>query len=352
MTLPLDVEATLRSRMMPALRGALLPIVAVAAGLVVLAAGLALAGYDPAAGLGALVRGAFGSWYAFASGTLVRAVPLVLIGLAVAIAMTGGALNIGGEGQFYAGAIAATWAGLHMTTFSPVVAIPLVMLAGAAAGLLWIVVPVVLKVRAGVLEVISTLLLTFVAEAFVSLMVQGPLQEAAGIAPQSDPIARAAQLPTWPGTRLHLGVVVALVATAAAWWVVTRTAWGFALRASGAGPRAAATVGGIDPVRTAATALLVSGALAGLAGAIEVQGVSYALYQNLSPGYGFTAIAVALLARGSLPGVLLSGLLFGALETGAGGMQREAGIPSVVVYVAEAVIIAVVLVATRGRKPA
>jgi simple sugar transport system permease protein len=346
------IVLTKRERLLPVLREAVLPIAAVAAGLVILAVGLALAGYDPAAGLGALVRGAFGSWYAFASGTLVRAVPLVLLGLAVAIAMTGGALNIGGEGQFYAGAIAATWVGLQVTTLSPVVAIPLVMLAGAAAGLLWIVVPVVLKVRAGVLEVISTLLLTFVAEAFVSLMVQGPLQEAAGIAPQSDPIARVAQLPTWPGTRLHLGFLVALVATAVAWWVVTRTAWGFALRASGAGPRAAATVGGIDPVRMGATALLVSGALAGLAGAIEVQGVSYALYQNLSPGYGFTAIAVALLARGSLPGVLLSGLLFGALETGAGGMQREAGIPSVVVYVAEAVIIAVVLVATRERKAA
>lgn len=334
-----------------ALRTLLLPVAAVGAGLLVLAAGLALAGYDPLLGLGALGRGAFGSWYAFSSGTLVRAVPLILLGLAVAFAMTGGALNIGGEGQFYAGAIAATWAGLHAAALPAAAAIPLVLLAGAAGGLLWIAVPVLLKVRAGVTEVITTLLLTFTADALVSLMVQGPLQEAAGIAPQSDPIAAAAQLPTLPGTRLHLGLAVALGAVAVAWWVVTRTAWGFALRATGAGAQAAATSGGVPTVRTAATALLVSGALAGAAGAIEVQGVSYALYQNLSPGYGFTAIGVALLARGSLPGVILTGVLFGALEAGAGAMQREAGMPAVVVYVAEAVIIAAVLVADRvGRE--
>lgn len=220
-------------------------------------------------------------------------------------------------------------------------------LSGAAAGAAWIAVPVLLKVRFGVLEVISTLLLTFTAESLVSLMVTGPLQEAARIAPQSDPIARVSQLPVWPGTRLHLGVLVAVLACGAAWWVVRRTAWGFALRATGAGARAAATSGGIDTLRFAAASLFVSGALAGLAGAIEVQGVSYALYQNLSPGYGFTAIAVALLARSSMLGVLATGLLFGALEAGAGAMQREANIPSVVVYVAEAVIIAAVLVADR-----
>lgn len=334
-----------------ALRSLALPVAAVAAGLVVLAAGLAVAGYDPILGLGALWRGAFGSWYAFSSATLVRAVPLIMIGLAVAFAMTGGALNIGGEGQFYAGAIAATWAGLHAGTLPAAVAVPLVMAAGAVAGMLWIAVPVLLKVRAGVTEVITTLLLTFTADALVSLMVQGPLQEAAGIAPQSDPIAATAQLPTLPGTRLHLGLLVALGATTLAWWVVTRTAWGFALRATGSGARAAATSGGVNTVRTAAAALLVSGGLAGAAGAIEVQGVSYALYQNLSPGYGFTAIGVALLARGSMLGVIITGLLFGALEAGAGAMQREAGMPAVVVYVAEAVIIAAVLVAERvGRE--
>ena len=334
------------------LRALLLPLVAVGAGLAALAVGLLLAGYDPLLGLGALWRGAFGSWYAFASGTLVRAVPLVLIGLAVAFAMTGGALNIGGEGQFYAGAIAATWAGLHADGWPVAAALAVPALAGALAGAAWIAVPVLLKVRFGVLEVISTLLLTFTAESLVSLMVTGPLQEAQGIAPQSDPIARLAQLPTWPGTRMHAGVLVAIIACVVAWWVVRRTAWGFALRATGAGARAAAISGNIDTVRVAATALFVSGALAGLAGAMEVQGVSYALYQNLSPGYGFTAIAVALLARQSMLGVLATGLLFGALEAGAGAMQREAGMPSVVVLVAEAVIIAAVLLAERATRQA
>lgn len=320
---------------------------AVAAGLAVLAVGLLAAGYDPVAGLGALWRGAFGSWYAVTSGTLVRAVPLILIGLAFAFALTGGALNIGGEGQFYVGAIAATYVGLHVAALPPVLTIPAVWLAAAAAGAAWVALPVFLRARFGVLEVISTLLLNFVAESLVSLMVTGPLQEAQHIYPQSDPIARSAQLPVLPGTRLHIGLLLAVGAAVVLWWIVSRTWWGFELRATGAGPRAAAVSGGIRTGRLMAIALLWSGALAGLAGGVEVGGVSYALYQNLSPGYGFTAIAVALLARLGPLAVIVTGVLFGALEAGAGGMQREAGIPAVAVYVAEAVIIAAVLLADR-----
>jgi ABC-type uncharacterized transport system permease subunit len=211
-------------------------------------------------------------------------------------------------------------------------------------------VPVLLRVRYGVLEVISTLLLNFVAEALVSLMVQGPLQERTGIYPQSDPIADAARLPLLPGTRLHLGFVIALVIAAGLWFYVSRTLAGFRLLAAGTGPRAAALIGRIDVTRTAALALLVSGGLAGLAGASEVGGVSYALYANLSPGYGFTAIAVALLARLNPAAIVVTGILFGALEVGAGAMQRDAGIPAVIVYVVEAVIILALLLAdARSR---
>jgi simple sugar transport system permease protein len=209
----------------------------------------------------------------------------------------------------------------------------------------WVMAPVWLKVRFGVLEVISTLLLNFVAESLVSLMVQGPLQEAQHIYPQSDPIAEAARLPLLPGTRLHAGLLLALVGAAALWYVFARTLWGFRLRAVGAGPRAAEISGRIDARRVGAVALLASGALAGLAGGVEVSGVSYALFQNLSPGYGFTAIAVALLARLHPLGVVATGILFGALEAGAGAMQRDAAVPSVAVYVVEAVVIVVVLLA-------
>jgi simple sugar transport system permease protein len=321
-------------------------------GLVVLAAGLQLAGYDAAAALAALWRGAVGSWYALTSATLVRAVPLIVIGLGVALAFRAGALNIGAEGQFYAGAIAATWVGLHVTGRPAAVAVPAVLLAAALAGAVWVAAPVWLKLRFGVLEVISTLLLNFVAESLVSLMVLGPLQESQHIYPQSDPIAEAARLPLLPGTRLHAGLVLALLGAAALWYLFARTLWGFRLRAVGAGPRAAEISGRIDARRMGAVALLGSGALAGLAGGIEISGVSYALFQNLSPGYGFTGIAVALLARLHPLGVVITGLLFGALEAGAGAMQRDAGVPAVAVYVVEAVVIIVVLLADASARRA
>ena len=129
-----------------------------------------------------------------------------------------------------------------------------------------------------------------------------------------------------------------------------RTVWGFRLRAVGLGPRAAEISGRIDSRRVAAIALALSGAIAGLAGGVEVSGVSYALFQNLSPGYGFTAIAVALLGRLHPFGVVLAGVLFGALEAGAGAMQREAGVPAVAVYVVEAVVMLVVLLAESARR--
>jgi len=326
------------------------PLLAILLGVLLLAAGLRLAGYDAAAALGALWSGAFGSWYAFSSATLVRAIPLTIIGLGIALAFRGGALNIGAEGQFYAGAIAATWVGLHVAGQPAAVALPAVLAAAVLAGGAWVVVPVWLQLRYGVLEVISTLLLNFVAGSLVSLVVQGPLQESRHIYPQSDPIAAAARLPIVPGTRLHAGILLALLVAAGLWYLFSRTLWGFRLRAVGAGARAATISGRIDARRMAAAALLGSGALAGLAGGVEVSGVSYALFQNLSPGYGFTGIAVALLARLQPLAVLATGLLFGALEAGAGAMQREAGVPAVAVYVVEAVVILVVLLADAATR--
>jgi simple sugar transport system permease protein len=332
------------------MRPAVTAAAGVTVGLALLAAGLWAAGYDAREALGALWRGAFGTWDIFASATLLRAAPLILIGLGFALAYRGGALNIGAEGQFYAGAIAATWIGVHATAWPVWVALPVTAGAALAAGAAWIVVPVILRLRFGVLEVISTLLLNFVAEALVSLMVQGPLQEPAGIYPQSAPIAESARLPLLPGTRLHLGFLVAVVAAAGIWYLYRRTWWGLRLLALGEGPRAAKVSGRVNVRRMLTIALLVSGGLAGLAGGFEVSGVSYALYQNLSPGYGFTAIAVALLARGHPVSIVFAGILFGALEAGAGAMQRDAGIPAVAVLIVEAVIILVLLlgeVATR-----
>jgi len=333
-------------------RGIVVGAVAVAIGLAILALGLELAGYPAAGALSALARGAFGSWYAISSATLVRAVPLIIIGLGTAIAFRANALNIGAEGQFYAGAIAATWAGLHVGGWPSVIAIPGVWLAAAAAGVLWVALPIWLKLRFGVLEVISTLLLNFVAESLVSWMVQGPLQEAKRIYPASDPIADAARLPVLPGTRLHLGFLVAVVAAVIVWYIFQRTVWGFELLATGTGPRAARVSGRIRVHRVIGFALLWSGLFAGLAGGIEVGGVSYALFQNLSPGYGFSGIAVALLARLQPLAIVVTGVLFGALEAGAAAMQREAGVPAVAVYVVEGAIILVLLLGESAARRA
>jgi len=324
---------------------------ALGAGLLILVIGLAMAGYAPGEALGALWRGGFGSWYALSSATLPRAVPLLLIGAGITLAFRAGAFNIGAEGQFYAGAIAATWVGLHLGGWPALVALPVLGVAAMSAGAAWCVAPAMLRLRFGVLEVISTLLMNFVALALVSLMVTGPLQEARHTYPQSDPIAASARLPLLAGTRLHLGLAVAVAVCLLLHILYTRTTWGFRFRALGVGPRAAVLTGRIPAGRYLATALMGSAALAGLAGGVEVSGVSYALFQNLSPGYGFTAIAAALLARLNPLGLLATAFLFAGLEAGAGAMQREAAIPSVVVYVVEAVVILVVVVAEgqRGR---
>lgn len=320
-------------------------------GMLLLAAFLTAAGYDTAAALAALWDGALGSRYAIFSATLVRTIPLLLLGLAFAVGARAGGFNIGMEGQFAGGAIAATWTGLLVGNLPPPLAVALVLLAGSVAGAAWMLVPVALRLRFGVTEVITTLLLNFVAEAAVNWAVSGPLQEASGGYPQSDPIAVAARLPRLlPDARMHAGLLLALVLATMLWVAFRRTGWGFRLRAVGTGPTAARTVGGIAPLRVLAGALLLSGALAGLGGAVEVSGVSFALYQQLSPGYGFTAIAVALLGRLHPGGIVLAALLFGGLEAGAGAMQRDVGVPAVAVQVVQAVVLLTLVIMARRTR--
>ncbi|HEY4304107.1 MAG TPA: ABC transporter permease [Gemmatimonadaceae bacterium] len=300
--------------------------------------------------LRALFSGAFGSWYAFGSGTLVRATPLILTGLAVAIAFRAGVFNIGAEGQFLVGAVAQAAVALTVHALPAFVLFPATLVAGAIAGAAWAWIAAVLRSRFHVLEVISTIMLNFVALYLVSYLVRGPLQEPTHIYPQTSSIVDAARLPRFGATtRLHLGFAIAVIACVAAWWAIKYTAAGFRLRAVGANPFAARSAGLIDAERTATRAFLLSGAFAGLAGAIEVAGVTYALYENISPGYGFTAIAVALLARLNPLAVILTGIAFGALESGAAAMQRDAGVPSVVVSVIEAIIILALVAFDRLR---
>lgn len=300
-----------------------------------------------------------GSEYAIVSATLVRATPLIFTGLAVAIAFRAGVLNIGAEGQFLAGATVATMcAGVAVAwpaAAQSAVALPIALAGGAVAGAAWAGVAAWLRRRFGVLEVISTIMLNFIALEAVAYLVHGPLQEPLHVYPQTPTLPPGLHLAKLvPGSRLHIGFGLAVAAAVAAWWMIRETASGFRLRAAGANPFAAASAGRINVPEVTTRAFLVSGAVAGLAGAVEVTGVTYALYENISPGYGYTAIAVALLANLNPLAVIVSGVFFGALEAGAAGMQRDAGVPSVVVSAAEAAIILAILAvgAARTRWPA
>jgi simple sugar transport system permease protein len=258
--------------------------------------------------------------------------------------------NIGAEGQFLVGAAAATVVALRLDALPAVVLIPVMLVAGVIGGAVWASIAALLRARFHVLEVISTLMLNFVALYLVSYLVRGPLQEPTHVYPQTATLVRAAQMPRLgPDTRLHMGFVLAVAACVTAWFLLRYTATGFRLRAAGANPHAARSAGRIDVVKTTTRAFLLSGGIAGIAGAIEVSGVTFVLYENLSPGYGFTAIAVALLARLNPAFVVLTGVVFGALEAGAAGMQRNAGIPSVFVAVVEALIILSLVAADRVR---
>jgi ABC-type uncharacterized transport system permease subunit len=275
---------------------------------------------------------------------LVHATPLIMTGLSVAIAFRAGVFNIGADGQLLVGAAAAAAIGVTVGDQVGMFAIPIALGTGALVGGVWASIAAVLRARFGVLDVISTIMLNFIAVHGVSYLVRGPLQESTHVYPQTDTIAMAAQLPRLlTGTRLHIGVVLALILAGVLWWIMRTTAVGFRLRATGANPFAARSAGMIEVDRVSFRAFVASGMLAGTAGAVEVCGVTFSLYENLSPGYGYTAIAVALLAALNPAGIILTGIVFGALETGAGVLQRDANVPATLASVIEASIILAVI---------
>jgi len=284
------------------------------------------------------------------SDMLVRTTPLILTGLAVAFAFQAGVLNIGAEGQFLVGAACATTTTLFFSKIFGSGVILLSLAVGSAAGALWALIAAELRMRFRVLEVISTIMLNFIAIYLIAYLVRGPLQEPTHIYPQTSELPSYARLPLIiPGTRLHAGFAIAVLAGIAGWWVLRYTASGFRLRAAGMNPDAARMAGRINVERTTRNVFLVSGSLAGLAGALEVHGVTFALYENLSPGYGYTAIAVALLAGLNPLLVVVTGIFFGGLETIASALQRDAGIPATLVSVIEASIVLAVLAVQRVR---
>lgn len=300
----------------------------------------AIFGHSPFEILTVLARGSIGSEFAI-RGTLLKSVPLLLTGLSVALAFRAGVWNIGGEGQFIAGALAA-WLAAPWGTLPSLAA---AMLAGAA----WASIATLLRLTRNVPEVLTTILLNFMAIHLLGWCVNGPLREAAGRYPQTESVTAA--LPRIGG--LHAGLPLALLAAVAAWWMLFYTAEGLRLRAIGHNPDASRWAG-IDVRAQIARAMAISGAAAGLAGGIDLLGVTQRLYERFAAGHGYSGIAVALLAQLHPLAVIVSALFFGALSTGAGELQRAAGISSSVAVFGQAmVILALILfaaIAVRRRR--
>ncbi len=290
-----------------------------------------------------LFRGALGTRFNLLE-TLVKASPLTFVGLAVAFAFRARFWNIGAEGQLLAGAIAATWVGINGGGTPAFVLLPLVIAAGFAAGGLWASVPALLKTRLKVDDVVSSLLLNYVMIHLMGTLLFGPLQQPGSSWPRSPEIVAAARYPVLIArSRFHLGVPLALLAAAAVWFVNARTVFGYRAKAVGAGPRAA-HFGGIPTESVLLTTAFVSGGLAGLAGVGELCAIHFHLLMDISPGYGYTGIVIAMLGALHPVGVVLASLFFSIIIVGAQTMSRMTGVPVYIVEVIQGLALMVMLV--------
>ena len=283
---------------------------------------------------------------------LVSATPILLTGAAVAIAFRAGYWNIGAEGQLLLGAIAAAGIGTIVGGLPPPVALLLMVGGGAVAGGAWALLPAVLRVRFGIDEVVTTLLLNPVALLLVNGLLHGPWRDPATGFPESPRISASAEFPTLiDRSRLHIGFLLALVVIVVAWYVLARTPAGLRLRAAGLSPHGA-RFAGINVSRTLLGAALVSGAIAGIAGVSEVAGIQNRLTGGLSPGYGYTGIVVATLGTLTMPGVAIAAVFLGDLTVGASSAARSLGIPSQLGAVVQGVLLltTVALLALRRNR--
>lgn len=324
----------------------LAPVCAVLAALALSGILIAFAGVNPLKAYWQIVTSAFGSRLSMTE-TLSRTTPLILTGLAAAVAFRVRLWNIGAEGQFYIGALTAAAFGHSALAGLPSpLAITVLMILGASAGALLLLGPVLLRLRFGVDEVVTTLLLNFIAILFVSMMIQGPLKDPMAFGwPQSVPISPDMMLPKLvPRTRLHVGLLVAMAAALMVWAVQARTVFGFESRAAGLSPRAAAFAG-LSLPRTLIAIAGLSGALAGLAGVIEVIGLKGYVTTDLSPGYGYSGIVVAMLAAQHPIGVVAAALFVAVVFVGADGMSRALGVPSFIADVIVAISLLTMLIA-------
>ncbi|QPC88598.1 ABC transporter permease [Mesorhizobium sp. NBSH29] len=293
------------------------------------------AGASPLSVFYLVFKGAAGSQFALLE-TLTRATPLIFTGLAIAVAFRAKLWNIGAEAQLYAGAVITVVLGAGALPLPAFLLLPLIMIAAMAAGALLLLGPAVLKTRFGVDEVVTTLLLNFIMLLLVSMLLEGPLKDPMGMGwPQSTKVIADAQLPRIiAGKRLHYGFVLALAAAVLVWVVMKKMVLGFEMRAVGHNPQAAAFAG-IPVNRVLMKTALLSGGLAALAGFSEVAGLKGNLTLDLSPGYGYSGIVVAMLAMLNPAGVVVAAIFVAGIFVGADAMSRSAGVPS---YIADVMV--------------
>lgn len=284
-----------------------------------------------------LFFGAFGGLNPIVD-TIVAAAPLILAGLAVGLGFKAGLFNIGAYGQFLLGALGAAAVGASLAGAPAPIAIVGAVLAGALAGALYGFIPGALKAFTGAHEVVTTIMLNFIAASIIAYLVAGPLGAEGFAFARTGPIGNAA-LPDVPGTRnLHLGTLLAFAAVPVVWWVLARSTFGFEIRTVGANPNAA-RYAGMRPALVMVTTLAASGLLAGLAGVVEILGVTGFINTSYGTSVGFDAISVALLGRAHPVGILFAAILFGAMRAGSPEMQLDAGIPVEIIDVLQGIIL-------------
>jgi general nucleoside transport system permease protein len=307
---------------------------------------IALAGGRPVAAYSALFRGAIGDRFAI-SQTLEQSIPLIIIGLGLAVSFRARVWNIGAEGQLYLGALAGAMVAIYVPIHVPVVIIPLAFAAAMVGGAVWASVVGFLRARWGVNEIVTSLLLNYPMFFLIEYLVRVPIRDKSQFIIQSKPIPRSAALPGLFDTfDVHAGILVALGLVPIVAYLMNKTPFGFRVDVFGMSPEVAEAAG-VDGRRVILRVMLISGAMAGLAGVIQLMGVAIVLNPALSKGLGFTAIIVALLGRNRPVGVLLAALFIGGLTTGGIAMQQAQSLPTSIIVTIQAMFVLLLLAADR-----
>jgi len=340
-----DLRTILKDVLLAARDAMLVPLLAVFTAIIIGGLVIAAVGGNPFAAYAGLFEGAFGSVKAL-SETAVWASPYIFAGLAVSVAFKGGLFNIGAEGQLALGAVASAWVGYALPdllgySLPMIIHLPLAVGAGMLFGFIWGAIPGALKAYTGAHEVINTIMMNYIALNLVSFLLNGPMKDKnpLNVIARTPEIAASARIPViFSGLRIHWGFVLALLVAFLVWWLLWKTTLGFEIRTVGANPDAA-KYAGINVKRIMTLAMALSGMLAGLAGAIEVTALNYRHELGFSTGYGFDAIAIALLGKNHPLGVVLAAILFAAMRNGATRMQFLTQIPVDIISVIQALIL-------------